>query len=361
MCFKTGTPTQSHFKTLSLVVLAALFLSFVGCGKKGDPLPPHRDIPLTTKDLSVFQQGRLLVFELTYPSATNSGLTLGGIDALELLQMVKPAPDKKVADVQAPEFESAATPLLTLRGTELEAALIGNRIQMRVPLALDLPEEPIASYFGIRTLKGEESSEISNLVGILTIEPPNAPQDLRASAGPKAIELTWTAEGEVESFDVFRRGASERGYGKALRRVPADARSFKDTAVRYGERYIYTVRAIASLDPLIWSDEAGEREIDYEDRFAPPLPQGLVALGERGRVRLRWEAADADDVAGYIVYRRDPRREEFTRVNKDDLITRVEFINRGLVSGFTYGFRVQVVDHSGNASEMTDPVTAKVR
>lgn len=359
MCFKTCMRSKTR-TILSLAMLSALLLSLAGCGKKGDPLPPHRDIPLTTKDLSVFQQGRLLVFELTYPSATVSGLTLGGIDALELLQLTKPAMEEKVATIQAPEFETGAKPLLTLRGTELEAALIGNRVQVRVPLAEELPEEPIATYFGVRTMKGEEASEISNLVGILTIEPPAAPQDLRAVAGPEAIELTWTNEGEVEGFDIFRRQASERGYGKAIRRVSADARTFTDNGIRYGERYIYTVRAIASLDPLIWSDEAGEREIDYEDRFAPPLPKNLVALGERGRVRLRWEASQADDVAGYVIYRKEPRRDEFRRIN-DDLVTRTEYIDRNLVSGFSYDYRIQVADRSGNESELSDPVSASVR
>ena len=41
----------------------------------------------------------------------------------------------------------------------------------------------------------------------------------------------------MEAFDVFRRLASERGYGKAIKRVEADARKYRDTEVRTWEEF----------------------------------------------------------------------------------------------------------------------------
>jgi hypothetical protein len=194
---------------------------------------------------------------------------------------------------------------------------------------------------------------------LIPLEPPPAPENLQATARPESIELTWESA-ELKGFDVYRREASERGYGKPLTRLEADARTYLDRRVEYGKRYIYTVRAIASLDPLMLSAEAGEREIDYQDRFAPPLPPSFVALGERSRVRLRWEASKADDVAGYALWRREPRRQEFHRLG-DELVTGVEYLDRGLVSSFTYEYRIQAVDHAGNESELSEPVSATVR
>jgi len=352
--------TSSKKVLLPLLALAALS-ALAACGKKGDPLPPLRDIPLRTADLTLTQQGRLIVLEAGYPVATVSGLPLGGIDALELLQLVKPAAGEALQPADATEFRATAEVLLTLRGTELTSAVTGDRVQVRVPLADELPAEPLAHYFGVRTLKGDETSDVSNLVGLIPMEPPPAPGNLQATARSESIELTWESSAEgVQGFDVFRREAREHGYGKPLQRLAGDARSFRDPGAAYGKSYIYTVRAIGKLEPLIWSAEAGEREIDYEDRFAPPLPKSFVALGERGRVRLRWEASPAADVAGYWVWRREPRRDDFHRVH-DAPVTGLEYLDRGLTAGFAYEYQIQVVDRVGNESELSEIATATVR
>jgi hypothetical protein len=353
MCFEPK-------KTTLLAVLAAVLFVVAGCGKKGDPLPRLRDIPQTATDLSVLQQGRLLVLDVAYPAVTVSGMPLGGIDALDLLQLTKPSTGGEIPTVPPAEVEATAETLLTLRGAELQAAIAGDRIRIRVPLAAELPAEPLAHYFAVRTTKGDETSGLSNVVGLVPVEPPAAPQNLTATAKPAAIELTWESEGEVEGFDVFRREAQERAYGAVLGRTGAGEKTLVDRRVQYGKKYIYTVRAIASLEPLVLSDEAGEREIDYQDRFPPPLPASFVALGERSRVRLRWESSDAPDVAGYVLYRREPRRDEFHRIN-DELVTGVEYIDRGLVAGFTYEYQIQAVDESGNEGKISDPVSTEVR
>lgn len=119
------------------------------------------------------------------------------------------------------------------------------------------------------------------------------------------------------------------------------------------------MRALASLEPPIQSAEAGEREIEYADRFAPPLPRNFVALAERASVRLRWDPSAATDVAGYILYRREPGR-DFHRLGQDP-IAGTEYVDRGLVTGFSCSYRIQVVDREGNESELSDPITTTAR
>ena len=163
----------------------------------------------------------------------------------------------------------------------------------------------------------------------------------------------------MEGFQIYRRDARQRGYVEALDRVDGDQRSYKDAKAQYGNRYIYTVRSIAGSEPLVLSAESGEREIEYEDVFPPPLPKNFVALAERGSVRLRWDPSDADDVAGYILYRREPGR-DFHPIT-DQPVPGTEYISRGLTAGFSYGFQIQVVDRQGNESRISDPVTTTVR
>ena len=371
-------PRKTLRNVPAFAVLCALTLAASGCGKKGDPQPPLSLAPLATTDLQVRQQGRSILLDMAYPVVTRGGLTLNGIDAVELLQLIKPAPGismvpdaaaekdaeegakpVRLPTADAREFEAGADVLLTLRGTELSAAIVGDRLQFRLPMADDLPEEPVANIFGVRTIKGAETSRISNRVTLVPIEPPAAPADLRAEAKADGIELSWQAEDAARAFDIFRREAQLRGYGEPLRRVKGDVRTYLDTDARYSKRYIYTVRAVANEKPLIHSEPAGEREIEYTDRFAPPLPRNLVALAERASVRLRWEAAAADDVAGYTIYRREPGR-NFHRLT-DKPVGGTEYLDRNLSSGLTYGYRIQVVDRNGNESELSKPVETTTR
>ena len=349
----------------TVVALMLTGIAMSACGKKGDPLPPLRTIPLTTKDLEVRQQGRQILLDMTYPSTTMSGLTLGGIDAVELLELVKPVP-AAAGDEPAPlpsadarEVDAAARTLLTLRGSELTSAVVGDRIQFRLPLAEQLPAEPVANIFAVRTLKDTEKSAISNRVTLVPVEPPPAPRNLQAQPTASGIQLTWEAAADTEGFDIFRRDAQVRGYGEPIRRVDGTKRKYLDKNARFGQRYIYTVRAVAGVKPLIHSDEAGESEVDFEDRFAPPLPKNIVALAERAAIRLRWEPSTADDVAGYIIFRREPGR-NFHRLTTDP-VTGSEYVDRGLASGLTYAYRMQVVDRKGNESELSKPVETTAR
>jgi hypothetical protein len=345
----------------AVLTAALLMLSAAGCGKKGDPLPPLRIIPNTTQDLRIQQQGRLMLLEMAYPNTTISGMVLGGIDSVTLFELVRPVPEGAEPPlIDRNEFIAAAKPLLELKGSELGATITGDRIQIRVPLADPLPTQREVHVFGVRTSKGAEVSDLSNLVTLVPREPPAAPSDLELTAGPQGVELRWKHEAtDLAGFDVYRREAQDRGYGAPIQQVPGNTTTHLDRTAVLGKRYIYTVRGLAQTQPPIRSAEAGEREIDFQDRFAPPLPLNFVALGERGKVRLRWDASRAPDVAGYVIYRREPGR-DFRRLD-EHLFAGLEFIDEGLASGLAFSYRIQAVDKTGNESELSEPVTAVVR
>jgi len=158
---------------------------------------------------------------------------------------------------------------------------------------------------------------------------------------------------------VYRRGAQERGYREPLHQAPAGETRFLDTTAKLGERYVYTVAAVAAEAPLVLSPLSSEKEVDYQDRFPPASPAGLVALPEGTEIRLRWNAAAAEDTAGYIVYRQDPGG-DFHRVNAEP-VTALEYADSGLVPGNTYRYRVAAVDRAGNEGPPGDAVEGIVR
>jgi fibronectin type 3 domain-containing protein len=97
--------------------------------------------------------------------------------------------------------------------------------------------------------------------------------------------------------------------------------------------------------------------VRYQDRFPPAVPAEVVALAEAGRIRLVWKSVDADDLAGYIVYRRTGNG-SFERVTAQPLAT-PEYIDTAVTAGQTYGYRVTAIDKTGNESDPGAEVRAE--
>jgi hypothetical protein len=344
---------------LGLLLFALPLLG--ACGKKGDPLPPLRTVPIQTQDLAVSQQGSLIFLEMGYPNTTTAGLVLGGIDSVEVYALEKPASaDGSLPTAEPYEIEASAERILVLSGSELESKVVGDRLQFQIPLASELPAEPTATIFAVRTTKADETSDLSNRASLLAQAPPAPPGGLEAESRPRGVELAWTFGNDADAFDVYRRLATERGYGEPLRRVSGADRKFLDDTAQFGQSYIYTVRTIAGTEPLVSSDRAGEREIAHEDRFPPRLPANLVALGEREAIRLRWDPSPDTDVAGYILFRKGPAQDDFIRITATPVVG-TEYIDRGLASGLSFAYRMQAVDQLGNESRLGAPVSARTQ
>ena len=342
-------------------MLAVLGLTAVGCGKKAPPMPPLRNVPATTKDLKLSQQGRQIMLEMTYPATTVGGMVLGGIDSVELYLLTKPTTEgAPPPTAEAPELEADGKLLLTLLGTELQSAIVGDRIQFRLPVGDPNPDDALAQIYAVRTSKGSELSAYSNRVTLVPQAPPAAPGDLAATPKAAGIEISWSPGENADAYDVFRRYSTERGYGEPIARVGGSESKYFDRNVKYGERYIYSVRTVTGENPEIASEPAGDREVDYDDRFPPRLPKNIVALPEQGSIRLRWDPSPDPDAVGYLVFRRDPGQSQFFQVTTDP-IDGTELLDRGLASGLTFHYRLQVVDGAGNQSRQSDPISATTR
>lgn len=350
---------------LALLALAFACALAAGCGKKGDPMPAPRTIPQTISDLAVRQRGLEVVLEMAYPKTTVAGLPLPGLDELVVFELERPAPmPTPVPTPPTPpdrrEFAAAAKPLLRIGGGELASAISGDRVTVRFRLPEPLPAPAPIRFFGVRThAAGGETSDLSNLVALVPREVPAAPTGFAFTPQKSGIELSWTAPAQtVAGFNVYRRQADRTGYGAPIATRDGTANSAVDGAALYGQRYIYAVTAIAGREPLVESALSAEREVAYEDRFAPVPPRGLTALPSPGEVRLVWEPVAEPDVAGYVVERADPGS-DFHRVTERPT-SELELTDRGLGSGFTFRYRVAAVDRAGNLGEPSTAVEARV-
>jgi hypothetical protein len=292
-----------------------------------------------------------------------------------------PAPPQEVEEAEG-DAPSALTLAVTTRGPDGQVSALSNRITYpRVE-----PPEPPTGVEATGLAAGIRVRWSHPLIDVVR-------ERLRAEAVAKSeeggdAEVAEAAEaadegeggGEDESteedageasadeegipfagFNVYRRLATERTWGPPIRTVGPRADNLLDSTARLGERYIYGVTAVASLRPVVVeSDFAEEVEIGYLDRFPPPRPSGLVALTEGSQVRLVWEASEADDLAGYRIYRRSPDTQELRPVT-DRPVASPGYTDRELAAGATYTYQVTAVDEEGNESAPSESVTAAIR
>ncbi len=346
-----------------IIIGAALLgssLAGAGCGRKGEPLPPQRHVPATSQDFALRQQGNLLTFRLGYPQTTADGQVLPGLLAVDLYAVVAPLADPARPPAVDPLlFLRQANRILRVTGPELRAAITGDRIEARVPLRLP----PAAAEFhvsAVRTVASSgEESDLSNLESLVLRPAAPAPAGFTALAGPDGITLSsQPAASILAGYHVYRRSAQERGFGDPLALVPAAETRYLDRQARSGDRYIFTVRAVLEERPLVESSAAAEREVDYQDRFAPPPPTGVVALAEVQRVRLVWQASAAAAVRGYHVERQDPGA-GWRRLTSLPLPA-LEYLDPGLTSGLRFLYRLAAVDPVGNIGPFSEPAAAVV-
>jgi hypothetical protein len=273
-----------------------------------------------------------------------------------------PTPPAVPLPLDAREFTATAQQVLALTGEEIAAVSSGDRLTLRLPVAV--PEQPEARWYAVRTTVGRETSGFSNQAVAVVEAPPPAPSGLELEARAEGVEVRWSATpaagGEPLAFQVYRREATEREFDAAVATAGPGERQALDGGARFGQRYVYGVTAVGRLRPLVESAVAATAEIDYRDRFAPPPPDGLVALAEPGRVRLVWNASGAPDLAGYRVYRRPGEGGEWQPLD-EQLLTRPERIDEGLATGQRVAYRVTALDQLGNESEPSEVAATTVR
>lgn len=363
-------------------ILLVLFL--VGCGKKGNPSPPVPIIPRTTTDLSVAQRGPTVVLSFSYPSLTSAGTRLPSIESISILRYSEPLPPslagrdpreiapgesatgqareialfENVPLIPAPAFARLSQEIDSLDGEEMPAFTLGAEILYSDdPPIRDEAGTPMRYTYSVVTEGPGGRSDLSNLVSIVPLAVPLPPADLRADASAAAVRLEWTApslsivegvEPSLIGYNIYRfvPEGEIRDLGNALNGPsPVTDTNFSDSPPYGSHRYIVT--AVSSTGPpVIESEPTSSILVEFRDRVAPEPPPEVITLAEDGAVRLLWDAVEAADLAGYLVYRLSERREKVLLTPQP--ITETNFRDATPERGVTYTYWVSSVDANGN-------------
>lgn len=292
---------QRGARLFLLAGLTGLTLSLAACGYKDKPIPPQHLVPRPITDLNYQLSDKGATLSWTYPRETVTGQDLTRISSFRLYRAVVPVEDY---------CESCPIPFLSpvnLDGGALPDS--GSRSGSY--------HEPILRpgnmyFYKIRSSNGwwSESAD-SNVISFLWNTPAAAPVGLRVIVGDRRNELSWTAVTRNQddtaltqpiSYQVYR----QTGDGPAVKiGTPITATSYTDTAVNNGVTYTYQVRALSAFkEGLVEGGTSTAVSVTPVDKNAPPAPKAPQVVVTDAGVKVFWDHVQAEDLAGYRIYRR---------------------------------------------------------
>ena len=353
-----------------IVLLWVMGLAVVvsGCGKKGPPIPPERQLPAAVQDLSIEVQGRQVTLTWTNPRQRADKTPLRNLTAIHIFRRGEapgPEPRSAVGDGDGVVgFDRIAVLELKKEGPEV-------RVEGRRGQFVDAQGLVTGSrYTYVVTAMDAErrASPPSNRVSVSLLAAPQAPQNLRAEAGDGRVRLAWQPPSRNEDgsplvgplrYHVFRSTTPD-APGRPLTPEPLAAPEFLDLSVENETRYYYSVRAIlGEARSQIQSQDSLIVAAQPEDTTPPGPPRNLVAVPAPGTVRLAWERSPDADVLGYLVHRSTVSGRGYARLTTAPQ-PGTTFVDATARRGEIYFYIVTAVDRSPRANESVPSAEARV-
>ena len=179
-------------------------------------------------------------------------------------------------------------------------------------------------------------------------KPIDAPSAVAASQTPAGVALRWQP-GNASAWRVFRKTDIDKD---PVLLATADKPEYLDATAAFGTHYAYFVQA---WHDAVESDVAGPIDIRPADKFPPPVPAGLTAIGGANGIELTWERVTAGALKEYRLYRAEGGG-PFTLLA--DRLTAPTYSDTKVESGKTYRYAVASVSQAGNVSDRSAPAEA---
>lgn len=238
---------------LSMCTVLCVVLLTMGCGRKGDLLPPDAAVPSPVSNLRVVQKGEL--FELSWKRAAqgrpeSAGEELARFRVLrrEVLPAGEDCPNCPYQPVGEVDLEQP-------KGT-------GRRGDTYIFRDTGVRSGATYQYTVVALNRDGVPSPASNAVRKKKLPPP-PPSPLRIRATETDLLLTWGFQPLPEDallvgYNIYRK--SNEGPFILLTPEPLADFRYRDVSVQPGVQYRYRVRAVSDLEGQVFesgpSDEA---------------------------------------------------------------------------------------------------------
>lgn len=346
---------SSYTSLIGALLLSAIIAVLSGCGYKTDPVPPQSVVPLPINDLrfSLDENGATLTW--SYPIKTLDGQDIAEITSFELFR----------AELPLDDF-CAGCPIPYTGPLEIPGGVTSKEARQRARHVSGLLRSGNKYFFKVRSRTSWwATSGDSNIVSFVYYTPSAAPQNLRGSGTNGRISLQWSAvstliDGKTADLPVSYR-VLKSGDGKSFQ-VVADAlknTSFIDRDVEIGDTYFYRVQSDLIFDSeVIEGRSTAAVQVEVVDTFPPEMVSGVRVVATDKSIRVFWSRVEADDLAGYKIYRRSAKEADFTLVGEVEARQTI-FIDENYPQDTKLYYAISAVDEDGNEGQRSEEVTSR--
>ena len=193
---------------------------------------------------------------------------------------------------------------------------------------------------------------------------PNAPTDLKLTAGNKQIKLKWKYpawEGSYKDigfvYDVYRKegnGKFRKVNENIIIRDDSSDPEYDDLWLEEGIKYSYKVTI---SDPIgNESKPSNIAEILLEDKTPPAIVNNVRSEAYRNGMRISWNMSTELDANGYYIYRARSLQGTFKKINKKIIhVDTPYYTDSTIVQKKQFFYAIRAVDKAGNIGKQSNP------
>lgn len=344
------------FRAAALVIAVAP-LFFIGCGMPAAPQPPSLKLPDPVKDLSANRTGDEVYLHWTMPKRSTDRLLLKDDQRVHICRQVESGPCDAVADI--------------LRPPEKPAAYTDH-----LPSALTGGSPKLVTYIVRLENHARKTAGDSNPAYTASGAAPAPVSGFTTELRPDGVLLHW-ASGAAQSGEVMRlTRALEAKPGEhkptesagvpppeqqrlEVNLSASDPGKALDKDAAFNHTYRYTAARVVALTLNqhaieMLGVESDPVTIAARDVFPPHTPTEVAAVAdsEAHAIDLSWVPNAENDLAGYIVYRRDlAGGVSWARISPAGApVIAPSFHDAHVEPSHRYAYAVSAVDRDGNES-----------
>lgn len=340
------------------LLLGVSFLFAGGCGYKDLPVPPSTVVPKPVTDLVYSVSDKGLRLSWSYPVETIQGSPVEDVSSFDLYRAAVPLEDY-----------CGGCPIPFGQAIEVDGGvpLDGNVRRRAVYTSTDLQSGYKYFYKVTSRTSWLAASADSNIITFVYYQPAMAPAALSATAGDSEVVLNWQPVVELTDGTALDKPVkyqvSRSTGGKGFEKIgePVQGTSFRDTGVRNGQKYFYTVQSLMMLEKELVDGGITKEVVATPKDMTPPVaPSGVTAVGTAVGTKIFWDKSSEADVAGYNVYRRAADKDDYEFLGKV-APEYMLYVDKDVSGNVRYYYVVTAIDGSNPPNESKKSREATVR
>ena len=340
-----------------------LFLSFTGCAKIADPLPPEILIPMAAVDLTAQQHADYVLLKVSLPKWNTNGTPVTTLQRVEVYRLTEDSSGAS-SRRQIPEnqFLQKADPILSIPEKRLPEYRLQDLLVIEDRLS-GLKQSVVYTrafrYAVLFVNNKNQAAGFSNQAVVELVVVPLPPKKIAARITETSLDITWAPPSEnrdgskparISGYNIYRTEEPEKFPTIPVNTKPLQNPEFKDVHFHFDGTYHYRVSVLGGLgEVLVESSLSDTLTVTPRDIFSPKPVENFNVIFEGETALLLWNPSPSPDVDGYRIHRRSSMDTE-GKLLQEDLIAAYSFRDKSILPGREYEYSIVAVDSHGNES-----------